>query len=81
MNYVYKEDSDSGKAYREEYIDSVNRLLKKRQAEATELRDRFGSEIVGNPDKARAGLEKMLGWPLNERPYTDIPKAKETLVA
>ena len=81
MNYVYKEDSDSGKAYRQEYIDSVNRLLKKRQAEATELRDRFGSEIVGNPDKARAGLEKMLGWPLNERPYTDIPKAKETLVA
>ena len=23
----------------------------------------------------------MLGWLLNERPYTDIPKAKETLVA
>ncbi len=63
--------------YRQDYLDSIYELLSKKQDEADYKRTL--QDIKDNPEKYRAKLIKMLGWPLTEYEHS-VPNCKKEFV-
>ena len=61
---IYREEKDITVKYKEEYVNGINFILKKRQQEAEISRDNYIKNIFKNQDKYREDFKKMLGWPL-----------------
>ena len=72
---TYREKRETGNPFRQEYLDSINDLLKKKLAEADAKRREFDKELLANPDKARNEFAQILGWPLNEE-RCGVPKTE-----
>ncbi len=73
----YTEDKATGNKYRQDYLDTINEFLLKKQKTADSGRSL--QEVRDNQEKYRKELIKMLGYPLTEYKY-DIPKCKKELV-
>ncbi len=77
MRYI--EEQEQGFSYREAYVNSLNTLLSKKQAEATVRREARGKDILENQEKYRKEFLNMLGWPLTE-PDDGLPTVEKTLI-
>ena len=64
---TYREQRKTGNPFRQEYLDSINRLLEKKLSEASEKRREFDKELLANPESARKQFAELLGWPLTEK--------------
>ncbi|MBO5955830.1 MAG: prolyl oligopeptidase family serine peptidase [Clostridia bacterium] len=71
----YREKRETGNPFRQEYLDSVNRLLDKKLKEAQEKRREFDKELLADPEGARKKFKETLGWPLTQE-RGDIPTVK-----
>lgn len=76
----YREPYKTGNAYRQEYLDSVKRLLEKKKAESYLARTKLDEELVKAPELYRQKFIDMLGWPLNAKPCAGLPNAREVLI-
>lgn len=76
---MYKEKIDAGNMYRENYIESIEKMIGDLQKKADEKRYSFFKEMANNSEVYRNELIKMLGWPLTEYDY-NVPQAKKELV-
>ncbi|MBE7062645.1 MAG: hypothetical protein E7390_02500 [Ruminococcaceae bacterium] len=77
MRYI--EEHEQGFSFREAYLNSLETLLSKKQAEATVMREARGKDILSNPEIYRKEFLKMLGWPLTE-PDDGLPTVEKTLI-
>lgn len=64
----YQEDALTANPYKQDYLNSVEKLIQERLQEAGAVRALRAKEILENPEQARAEFAKMLGWPLSEEP-------------
>ncbi len=71
----YREQRATGNPFRQEYLDSVNNLLKKKLDEAAEKRKEFDKILLTDPEGARKQFVETLGWPLTES-RTGVPTAE-----
>ena len=62
----YREEKDISKKNKEEYLESIERLIEKRQQRSFEIRKEYAEGIFEKQDEYRQDLKKMLGWPLVE---------------
>ena len=68
-----------GNPYREEYLNSINRFIEKRQQECKIKRDEFISGITENQEEYRKKYLEMIGQPIS--PYPDYtPNVKSEYV-
>lgn len=65
---VYHEDVLTANPYKQDYLDSMEKLIQERLQEAGAVRALRAKEILENPEQARSEFAKMLGWPLTEEP-------------
>ena len=66
MEWKYREDNMAASFLREQYEDSLDRLLATRRIALEQLREAYTKQIIADPDAAREDFVKMLGWPLTE---------------
>ena len=71
---------ETGNPFRAEYLEGMQKLIEKRQAEADVARKGFDLELVQDPEGYRIRLAEMFGWPLTER-FAGIPNVKKQFVA
>lgn len=76
----YQEPYKAGNKYRQEYLDSVLRMIDKRKAEAQKNRDEFDKKLVKDPEGFRQKYKEMLGWPLCDMAKNGVPNVREELV-
>ena len=62
----YTEDIKAANGYRQDYLDSVRRLIAKKLDDCADARKSRAPFILNNPDAARTELTEMMGWPLTE---------------
>lgn len=60
----YKEEKVTTVGSKTQYVDGLNTLLDKKQAQAARVRAAYARNIFRDPEKYRADLRKLLGWPL-----------------
>jgi len=60
----YREEKGVSKKNKEEYLQSIEELLDKRQRDFFEIRKEYAKGIFKNQERCREDLKKMLGWPL-----------------
>lgn len=62
----YREEKKDSKKYKEQYLNGIEKLVKKREAEFLNERKNYSRIVLEEPDKYREEFKNMLGWPLNE---------------
>lgn len=62
----YSEERDASRAYKQNYINGLEELISKRQKRAEKIRKEYIKDVFKDPERYRADLKNMLGWPLNE---------------
>lgn len=62
MNYY--EDRKDTTTQRKDYLNSIEKLIEKRQNECKSKREKYIKKIINEPGKAREEYFEMLGWPL-----------------
>ena len=72
----YKEEHEPTKQNKENYINELWELVKKRNKNAIPERDEYIKDIFKNPEKYREDFKKMLGWPLVDYEKGGIPNAE-----
>lgn len=72
MNFT--EDKEKTAGQKQDYIDSLRRLIEKRQSDAENVRNEYLDGIFENPGKYREDLKKMLGWPLVGHETKGLPE-------
>lgn len=77
MNYV--ENIKATKTQRQDYLSSIENLIKKRQDEYDNKRLNNLADIINNPQKSRQDFKNMLGWPLTEPVSSPRSTKKELL--
>lgn len=78
---VYKEKKTDTKEYKISYRDSINKVIAKRQKEASEIRKNFCKDIFSDREKYLSVLKEQLGWPLNEKRPSKEPDYTTTLLS
>ncbi len=63
----YKEPATAALPQRLAYADGLENLIEARQRVAAAARERYVKDIFSDPERYRADLRDMLGWPLNDR--------------
>lgn len=79
-DYWFSGNGDSGKKYRQEYVDSINRFIDKMQKDAKKIRTEHCRDILKDPEKYRAEYCEMLGFPLNRPIDHTAPKVKSEYI-
>lgn len=72
---TYREQRTTGNPFRQEFLDSVNRLIESKLHEAESKRREFDEELLADPEAARKKFAETLGWPLTEE-RSGVPKAE-----
>lgn len=75
MNYT--EDRPLSKKQKEEYVNGLDLILKRRQEEAKNIRKEYIKDIFSSPEKYREDFRRMLGWPLADYNSNWETKVKE----
>ncbi len=76
---MYSETIEVGNSYREEYAESLEKMIKNLQKKSDVERRLFFEKIKSEPEKYRTEFKKMLGWPLTECD-NELPEVKSELV-
>lgn len=69
---VYHEDALTANPYKQDYLNSVEKLIQNRLLEAGAVRASRTKEILEDPERSRAEFTQMLGWPLTEEPHIPL---------
>ncbi len=77
----YQESGDAANAYRQAYRGSVDRLVERLRAESAAKRDAYMARVHAEPERYRADLRAMLGWPLAEADALPLLSSRVTHVA
>lgn len=77
----FSEEKEKSKAYKENYINGINRIIEQRQRKAKTVRDGFTKDIFNDSEKYREKLKEMLGWPLVSYTSTEVPCVKTELLS
>ncbi len=80
MEWVYQEENMFASPSRQQYEDSLNRLIAARRDRLTAERTVWAQQILCDPDAARSRFVQMLGWPLAEYTPAQPLQVKETLL-
>lgn len=72
----YKEDRSATDVYKQNYVEGLEKLIKRRQEKFCEERRIYCKDLFKNQDKYRSDLKVMLGWPLTEPRSEKIPYVK-----
>lgn len=72
MNFI--EDKEKTADLKQDYIDSLIKLIEKRQKTAEGVRDEYLDGIFSDPEKYRGDFRKMLGWPLVGHKTEGLPE-------
>ncbi len=76
---IYKENFGDSARYKEEYLSGLEAFIRAREKEAAAVRKARAASILCEPEKYRAELREMLGFPLTqEKPST--PPHTETVL-
>lgn len=70
---IYREEKAVTAASKQGYVNQLDALLAKKQAEAAKLREAYVRDIFQDPERYRNDLRKMLGWPLVGQENTAPP--------
>lgn len=79
-NDWFKDSIDSGNAYRQLYVDSLENLIENFKKQAETPRKQKAKEILENSEKCREEYGKILGFPLNKPIDHTPPKVTMTYV-
>ncbi|MBO5408549.1 MAG: hypothetical protein J6A61_04005 [Clostridia bacterium] len=60
----YQETKEISKKYKQQYVNGLEHLLARREADCETVRETYRKDIFTNPKKYREDFQKMLGWPL-----------------
>ncbi len=60
----YREGKAASKAFKEEYLAGIRRVIQMRRRELANDRADYAKDIFTNPEKYRCDFRRMLGWPL-----------------
>lgn len=72
---IFECDMSLGNSYRKDYLDSINRFIRKKHDESSVCRDEFMGKISENREEYRKAFVNMIGQPVS--PYPNyVPKAK-----
>jgi dienelactone hydrolase len=71
---TYREDTGASESAKKEYLDSILKIIEGRQSDAEKRRKDHSADIFKNPEKYRAELREMLGWPLVDHADTSLPR-------
>ncbi len=77
----YRETPDETCKNKEAYASGFEYIIRKRQREMAEERKRYASRIFEEPERYRADLRKMLGWPLVGAETAGLPRITEEKLA
>ena len=69
----YREEENTAKIYKEQYLQGIEKLIESRQNEAETIRNEYIKDVFVNQDKYRDDFKKMLGWPLTESEESSLP--------
>ena len=72
----YSENILETRKQKEAYLDSFEKLIQFREAEAEKKRDEYINGVIENSDQYRKELRSILGWPLNVEMKAEMPEAK-----
>ncbi len=78
---MYNEEIDVAKAYKKQYLDGLEYVIKSRQKIAETQRNEYAKDIFSNQQKYRTDLMKMLGWPLIDYQKNDKVNVKSELLS
>ena len=78
---AFREEKRASEESKREYVLGIKALIEARQDEARECRHAACADIFKDPEKHRAALADMLGWPLDEGEVKGIPAVKEELLS
>ena len=70
----YREKTEQSKNFKENYIESLNAVIKRRTHECAVKRNEYAKAIFNNQEKYREELKKMLGWPLVDYETKGMPE-------
>jgi dienelactone hydrolase len=77
--FAYLEDLRAGDDFRSAYQNGLDAIIKKKQAESSQKRDKYFKDFPNNIEQYRLDFKKMLGWPLTEEP-SPILDVREKLI-
>lgn len=69
----YREELNTSKKYKEQYLNEIEKLLDKLEEKAKLERTDFGKKIFHDQEKYRSEFRKLLGWPLTEEKDISVP--------
>lgn len=80
---AYFETREAGNSFRAEYLESLNKLIEKKQAEAELNRKDFDVQLAEHTEEYRKKLAEMFGWPLTARLSEEktVPEVRKQFVA
>ena len=78
---TYREEFLAANPTKKEYLEGLYRLISERNAAASDRRLEYAKEIFHDPDRYRADLCRMLGWPLVDHKRDGVPNAAFTRIA
>jgi len=77
----YSENRTDSKKYKEEYLRGINAIIEKKTEEAGKKRAEYIKNVFTEPEKYRADLKKLLGWPLTKNGVKAPPAADATFLS
>lgn len=77
----YREDFFAANPTKKNYVEGLNRLLERRNADAAAHRAQYTKDIFTDGERYRADFRAMLGWPLVGHTSEGIPNATSALLA
>jgi len=74
----YTESIEQSTVFKENYRDSILKLIKSRQKYAKDKREIYAKDILTDTERYREDFKKMLGWPLVDCDGLGVPDAEFT---
>lgn len=80
---LYSEAPGAGNAYRDAYLEGIQKLISEKRADADRKRAEYfrPEALKTDPESFREDFKKMLGWPLISPAETEPPQAETVFVA
>ncbi len=72
----YREEIPQTKKFKQEYLDGLNELIRRRQTAMAEKREEYCKNIFEDQEAYRNDFKKMLGWPLIDCDTSGLPSVK-----
>lgn len=77
----YREELHDAKQPKQAYLDGLEALIGAKQREAAKTRGEYQKRIFEDPERYRADLRRMLGWPLVDCDVVGLPSVRSEKLA